>query len=194
MSIDPPGEQTSGLGDLGTPKSSLGNLAQSARKKHINEARGGLIVVGLIMVVFYGIGLASLRSTVHSNIQAEVAKQPGMVFDQGKLQEVEDGLVRSGTVESILFIGAGVVIFVLGLLTTKYPVPCTLLGLVIYIGITACYLINLFNSGGADAVGLQIRGMIYRVIMIVALVKAVQSAIAYQREENEARQASEQFA
>jgi hypothetical protein len=194
MSIDPPGEQTSGLGDLGAPKSSLGNLAQSARKKHINEARGGLIVVGLIIVIFYGIGLASLRTTIHSNLQTAVAKQPGMDIDQAKLQEIEDGLVRSGTVESVLFIGAGAAIFVLGLLTTKYPVPCTLLGLVVYVAITAYYLINLFSSGEADTVGLQIRGMVYRVIMIVALVKAVQSAIAYQREENEARQASEQFA
>jgi hypothetical protein len=194
MSFDPPGEQTSGLGNLAGPTSSLGNLAQSARKKHINEARGSLIVVGVLMILINGFVVATLRSTIHSNLQAALAKQPGMMIDQATLQEVEDTLVRSGSVECFLFIGAGIAIFVLGLLTTKYPVPCTLLGLIIYVAITAIFLINLLNSGGPELVGVQIKGMIWRIIMIVALIKAVQAAIAYQREEKEALPASEQFA
>ena len=67
----------------------------------------------------------------------------------------------------------GVVFIVLGFLVKSYPVPSTVLGLVLYVGAAAVF-------GYLDPATLG-QGIIIKIIIIVALAKSVQAAITYQR-------------
>jgi hypothetical protein len=140
----------------------LGSLAQSARKSSLGQARAILIVVGVLTLL--------LNIFLYSNVDNEVAKvrreNPGMVIDQDAVKLVR--LIYAGTA------GLGAVFIVLGLAVYKAPVACTVTGLVLYVaGIAVFAVIDPQNL---------VRGLIIKVIIIVALVKAVQAAAAYQKE------------
>lgn len=180
-----------GLGNLGGghPKAMMGSLAQSARDKQIRVARNILIVIGILQIVFNAALLATMRDRFHRELEEAVNKQlgPGMVVNREKLQEIEDMAVRAGTVEAWILIATGASFVVLGLLTRKYPVPTTILGLVLYLAGTAYFFVSLAQAG---AEGNRFMGGLWlRVVIVVLLIKAIQSALAYQREERAARAA-----
>jgi hypothetical protein len=148
-------EQGGGLGSFGAGKTTLGSLAQSARHKHINQARGVLIAIGILNLLVNGVALGMLTNN------------PGNI-NPAELQTYQLALA--------IGMGEGAVFFVLGLLTRKFPVPTTILGLTLYAADSAIWLAN------AQIIGIPW----LRIIIFVALVKAVQSAIAYQKELKEA--------
>jgi hypothetical protein len=69
----------------------------------------------------------------------------------------------------------GVVFIVLGILVRKYPVPITITALVLYVGAGAIF--GLIDPKSLAA------GVVVKVIIILALVKSIQSALAYEREQ-----------
>jgi hypothetical protein len=164
------------LGRLGAPGSSgLGSLSQSARRKHLGQARGVLIAVGVLTLLVNGIFFFLAEGMVHDQIQKQVrAAGPQMAFDQAKLRELEESAVRETKLVSGATMALGAVFIVLGLAVKQYPVPATALGLILYIGAAVIF-------GLMDPTTLY-QGIIIKVIFVVALVKALQAAIAYQKE------------
>lgn len=173
------------IGRLGGPKpSGLGSLAQSARGKHLRQARGILIAIGVLTILANGAMFFLAESMVHDQIQKEVQKAgPGMVFDQAKLRDIEESEVRE---RKLVFGGTallGVVFILLGSVVKQYPVPATAIGLVLYIGGNVIFAVLDPKSMGG--------GIIIKIIIIVGLVKSLQAAIAYQRESQAAAAAGE---
>jgi hypothetical protein len=68
----------------------------------------------------------------------------------------------------------GVIFIVLGVLVYKFPVPCTVAGLILYI-------VSTLGFAALDPTTL-VRGIILKIIIVVGLFKSVQSALAYQAE------------
>jgi hypothetical protein len=73
-----------------------------------------------------------------------------------------------------VFVVLGAVFIVCGLLVKQFPVASTLTALVLYI-------VSALAMAALDPTMLA-RGIIIKIIIVVALVKAVQAAFAYQRE------------
>lgn len=144
------------FGELGSGKMTLGSLAQSARNKHINQARGALLIIGVLTILAH-IGLYAV-----------------LMQNAGK-PNADPEAVRVAQIAIAIGLGEGVVFFVLGLLTRKYPVPATILGLTLYVADSAIWLANAVGEKTFVSPWIKI-------IIIFVLVKAVQSAIAYQRE------------
>ena len=71
-------------------------------------------------------------------------------------------------------IGLGVLYIVMGMFVKQYPVPLTIAALVLYIGSAAVFAI-------LDPATLA-SGIIVKILIIVGLAKAVQAALAYERE------------
>lgn len=119
------------------------------------------------MLLFIGVLTLAFNAFLFANATAEITKL-GL---QGEDFDRVLGLVR-------LIYGAGialgVVFCVCGILVTKFPVPLTILSLVLYVGATAGFAFL------APASLLQ--GIIFKIIIIVALGKSVQTALAFQRE------------
>ncbi|WP_439621204.1 hypothetical protein [Gemmata sp.] len=153
----------------------LGSLAQSARKSNLSSARGILIAIGILN----GLGAVFLYFNADREaaqvIEAE-KKQAGpfMQFDPVKVQEAQDELARVARFIYLGVIGAGVVFIGLGVAVKKAPVPCTVAGLVMFLGLNALAAL-------ADPMNLA-RGLILKIIFFVGLIKAVQAAVAYERD------------
>lgn len=146
--------------------SGLGSLAQDARLKQLNVARWCLIIVGLI---YTGVEIFELV-TLRQMVEAEVRKQGMVIVNQA---EFERGLSILRLIV-IAAIGIGVTFIILGLLVHTHPLGITIAGLVLFIAYNVVLMLldkhNIY------------RGIILKVIVVVALVKAIQAAAALERD------------
>ncbi len=161
------------------PEDRLGSLAQSARQSSLKQARGILIAIGVLSLLGNAVLFALSEKMVKDEIAAEKAKAgPGVQFDQAKLQEIEEQAIRINQLVAGFGALLGVIFIVLGVAVYRAPVACTVTGLVLYLAGNAIF-------GVLDPVTLA-KGLIIKIIIIVCLVKAVQAAMAYEREAREA--------
>jgi hypothetical protein len=158
------------LAQPGTGEASgMGSLAQSARGTQLNQVRWTLIIIGIITIGFNVFMLATNRSNVENILQQKGIHQ--VPPDIERLLELD-------RLTAIAFVLLGGIFIVLGLAVKAQPVLCTTLGLVLYI---AGNLI----SAAIDPMTIM-QGFIVKIIIVVALFRAIGAARAY---ENEQRQA-----
>jgi hypothetical protein len=166
-------------------ESGLGSLAQSARSKQLKSARAILYFVGIITVVVNAGFVFFADAIVASQIDREVAelRRQGAIIDEEKVAEVRATSVQSVRLSNSIAILIGGVFLVCGALVYRYPVPTTIISLVLYLGAQAAY-------GAIDPTTLA-RGWIVKILIVVGLVKAVQAALAFERErEDQAAQSA----
>jgi hypothetical protein len=182
-SSDPQGAAPRGLIPAGGP-SSLGSLTQSARLKQLNTARWILLAIGVLSVVVNVAVFFTIESEVDTIIQRDLnaLRMRGMAADPAEVARFRESTVRVAKLLQAGFIFVSGLFIVFGLTVKKYPVPITVTALVLYLGVNAI-------TGVLDPSSVP-RGIIVKIIIIVALVASVQSALAYQREKaRPARQA-----
>jgi hypothetical protein len=141
----------------------LGSLAQKARGKELNQARSILLVIGFL--------------TLLCNVA-------DLVTFQSKLAQVggaDPAIVAFVYAFDGAFIAMGLLFVVFGIIIHRFPVPVTVISLVLYLLGTVVTVAILAVSNPAVLAGMTV-GLIVRVLIIVALVKAVQAALAYERE------------
>jgi hypothetical protein len=161
----------------------LGSLAQSARSKHLKQARGTLIAIGILTIVANAAGIALAKSQISEALDKRVQelRAQGRVVDPKERQDVEDRIVRTAYLIGGGTVFLGVLFVVFGLIIYKFPVPVTALSLILYVGVNAVFA--LLNPDWAKVNALA---WVIRIIIVVGLVKALQAAIAYQKEQNRA--------
>src|SRR3954466_13063169 len=113
----------------------LGSLAQAARGKHLRQIRGLLIAIGLLSVVVYIVLLATDRERVTDLVDKEIRKQAGpfVQVDQAKRQDFIETVIRVDKIIFSIGIGLGVLYLIFAAVVHLYPVPVTVLALVIYV-------------------------------------------------------------
>jgi hypothetical protein len=160
--------------------SDLGSLAQGARRKQLNVARGILLAVGLLTIAVNAVFFAQIQANVDKLIQAEIQKVQGqgMVVDQAAVAKARESLVRLNTLLTGGALGVGVVFVVFGVIIKAFPVPVTVLALVLYVASAMVF--------GYFVPASLVQGIIMKVIIVIALIKSVQAAVAYQREKDQA--------
>ena len=101
-------------------------------------------------------------------LQAEVDKlrNQGMVIDQERVQF--NYLLIGGA------LAVGVLFVIFGFLVKAYPVPITITALVLYVGATIIFGIISPETLAA--------GAIIKIIIVVAMIKAIQAGIEYNKE------------
>lgn len=163
-------------------QSELGSLSQSVRSKQLNSAKAILIVIGVISLLINGALFIFAREAVNSQLNKEVAelRRQNMIVDEEKLSEIRESSVRTSQLLAAIGSGIGITFVVLGTIVKKYPVPITITGLVLYIGCNVIFA--LINPENLRA------GWWIKILIIVGLAKAVQAAIAYEREERESQE------
>jgi hypothetical protein len=158
------------------PRQSLGKLSHSARGTQIKSARTILIVIGVLTALLNAGQLGLAPGLVHKAVQEQVASQEaaGVALDDEAVQQYEQTVLRV----TFLILGAavalGLLFIVFGVFVERAPVPITIASLVIYIGATAVY-------GMLDPSTL-VQGLIIKVFFILGLFKAIQAALATERE------------
>lgn len=172
-----PSPASPSLGSFASPSApALGGLAQSARAKQVNSARATFLVIGILTLLVQG----GLYMNADNEVQTEIDKQihalpAGQVADPAKVAELKTEWV--GIVHAIYGGGAlvGLLFVVLGAMLSKYPVPVTIAGLVLYLGSTAVF--------GYLSPETLARGLLIKIIIVTGLFKAMQAAIAQQKED-----------
>jgi hypothetical protein len=150
----------------------LGSLAQSARGKQLNQARWLLIVIGLLTLGINGFILV---------------KELGEVRDAVAAGRIPRGAVN--TVYTLVYVidgGAaalGLLFVIFGLIIKMFPVPITIISLILYILAAVGFAMLNFAFLERDKFFETLwQGIIVKVIIIVAFIKAIQAAIAYERD------------
>lgn len=155
----------------------LGSLAQSARIKELNTARNILIVIGILTIIVNAIQIPMARAQVHKALQDDLAKKQIVGFPQ-EVQLIEEIAVQFTYVVLGGTLALGVLFVVFGCLVKTYPVPITITSLVLYVLATLFFaVLNWQNFWETLALG-----FVLKIIIIVALAKAIQSALVYQKE------------
>jgi hypothetical protein len=167
----PAGQQPGALPSLAGGGNSL---AQSARLKQLNTARGIMFAVGVLTILLNIFQYTMVDKMVDEQLNKEAndLRRQGFMIDQVKLAEIKESAGRTVRLVAIGLIAIGIMYIVFGFIVKTYPVPVTIVALVIYVG---CIVI----FGVLDPATLA-QGIIFKVIVVVALAKAVQAAIAYQ--------------
>jgi hypothetical protein len=165
--------ESSNLPPLGASElPSLGSLAQAARDKSLRQARNLLFVIGVITVAVNLFAAINIRERFQKEAAALQAK--GQLIDHDKFE----ALVRAGQVSLAAFVLLGIIFLLLGMTVRMYPVPITITAFVLYVAANVVVAI-------ADP-SVLITGLIFKIIVVAALVKAIQAALAYQREKSAA--------
>jgi hypothetical protein len=167
----------------------LGSLTQSARRTSLKQARIILIVIGSLTVLMNLVYFFRIEQDAKEVISAEKQKAgPGVQFDEARLKEAEQTIVRIARLIHGGAILLGVIFIGLGIAVYKAPVACTSAGLVLYLAGIAIF-------AAIEPLSL-VQGILFKIIFTIALVKAVQAALAYEREvraEREARSRHDEY-
>jgi ABC-type siderophore export system fused ATPase/permease subunit len=156
----------------------LPSLSQSARKKELSTARNILLAVGVLTIILNAAFLSQVEEQVDTEIQNMRMRGeiPGNT-DPAKVQEFRDQVVKISKLINGGAAALGAVFVVLGLAVKSFPLPATILGLVLYIGSIAIF--------GVLNPATLIKGIIFKIIVVVCLFKSVQSAVAHQKQQRE---------
>jgi predicted RND superfamily exporter protein len=106
--------------------------------------------------------------------QVQELQLRGMGVDRAKLQEIEDHAVQIGHLLDCGFLAVGALFIVFAFIIKQYPVPITIISLVLYL---ACAGVMAYLNPATLAAG-----AVVKIIIIVALAKSIQSARAYEAE------------
>lgn len=172
---------------MASESSGLESLAQAARLKKLRTARGLLLFIGILTVAVNAFMFTQIEKQIDEEIDKEIAKvrQQGMIVDQAKVEEVRSMAVRIARVIEGAAIALGVVFVFLGIMVYRYPVPVTVTALILYIGATAVF-------GLLDPATLA-SGLIIKIIIVIALIHSLQTAVAYQQESQAAGESTNVF-
>ncbi len=153
-------------------ENSMGSLAQAARGNQLKSARIIMIIVGVLSVAVNAGMFYLADQQIDKEIQ-DLAAQ-GMAVEQSAVDAVR--------MQNTIIIGSGallgIVFIVLGIMVYTFPVPCTIAGLVLYVGSAVVF-------GLLDPTTIA-RGIILKVFITLGLFKSVQSAFAYEAEKKSA--------
>jgi hypothetical protein len=172
-----PNEPSARRGE-GTDLPRLGSLAQEARNKHLKQARTTLLVVGILIIIAH----IAMYFIEMNQLPAEIQKvNPGATPAQIKQMEALAQPILLLIYGGVIAVGGAFIL--LSFFVLKYPVPITATALALFIGLqVVAALIDPKNLAS---------GWLIKIIVIVALVKALQAGIASQKE---ARAADPEFA
>lgn len=170
-------------------QSGMRNLAQEARKQQLRKARWILIVLGVLQLIAGLFFVLGARAMVKAQFEKELAplKAQGQIVDEQKLQELEDSATKATQLLNLGGILGGISFIFLGLLVYRFPIACTVTGLLLYIGLFAGFAFISFMGDGDGSV--FVRGWLIRLLVIVGLFKAIQAALAYEKEKKAAERA-----
>jgi hypothetical protein len=170
----------------------LGSLAQKARGQKLKQARIIFFIIGVLTILVNLFDIIQIRPNFQKAVEKEIQAKggPGMVqVNHALLQKEEDNAFLLGCVIDGAFIFTGVIFLILGVIIYRFPVPATIIGLVLYLLTFGAGLLIMAVIGEPEAIGRYVSsGLIVRIFIIIALIASIKSALAY---ENERRTESE---
>lgn len=156
-------------------QSSLPSLSQSVRSKELRTARNVLVIVGVLTVAVNLFFFTQAEQAVDSQIRDLQINGQLQNASPSQVAELRSQAIRMVKLIHGGTVALGAVFIVLGLAVKSFPVPATVLGLILYLaGIAVFAAINPASL---------VQGIIFKIIIVVCLFQSVKSALAHQRQE-----------
>ncbi|MFT3882665.1 MAG: hypothetical protein QM703_23810 [Gemmatales bacterium] len=189
MSNFPPdSSEPSSLGSLHEQAvPSLGSLKEKARGSNLRGARLALGLATVLVFIQAAVEYYTAEAQLDAVFDREIKKMgPGVIVNQTKLKEAKAKAMRVVELICLGVAGLGVVFLLLTLLVYRFPLFCTVGGLILYIGfsLTLAYFLVQGNEG-LDILSALWKGILWKIIITIGLLKGIQAALAYQRERAE---------
>lgn len=144
------------------------NLGHQARGKQLSVARWILIVIGLLTAgvnIFQVMNVDELLNREIRNQGGNPAAVPKEIMDQARNMVVLMGGILSAV---------GIAFVIMGIAIYSFPVPITITALIIYVASAAIFAVLDPSS--------IVRGLIIKILIIVALAKSIGAATEYEKE------------
>jgi hypothetical protein len=142
----------------------LGSLAQVARGNQLKQAQRILIVIGALTMAVNGFLLLNLPNEIRQAIRQEQVAP-------ADIEQFAQGMTIAGCLVYGLPALLGVLFVVFGIIIKRFPVPITIISLVLYI--LATVALGLLDPTSVP------RGLLIKIIFVVALFRAIQAALAF---------------
>jgi hypothetical protein len=146
----------------------LPSLAQQVRSRKLGYPRAILYIFGSLMAL---VGIAVILRAIH-------------IERTRNLDEYRESAVRAVKLGGTLVASVGAVYIVFAIFIKKFPVPITIMALVIYLTGTALGL--LVSGDPEEALTGNVVVWLIRLVIITVLAKSVHWAISYERERRRA--------
>jgi hypothetical protein len=146
-------------------------LPQASREQQINTAMWILIGVGILWLVINGILFAQSAKNVESIVQSKIddVHRRGGEADPDSVIQLRAALRRYAYAVIGGSAALGAALILLGVVAKTFPVPCTVLGLLLCIAATAAYRYYTPEMTAWT--------WFWKILTILALIKAVHSAV-----------------
>jgi len=145
--------------------SGLKSLGQEARKASINKARWIMIIAGLWQLGISSVEYSNFDQAIRNEFQRD-----RIVLNADQLATIKGQLLPYVYV----FMVGGATLVLMGIFVKQFPVPLTIAGLVVYVGIHLVF--------ATLSVHTLYQGWIIKVLIIAGLWSAIQAALAYEKE------------
>jgi len=167
---------------------SLGSLKKQARGKNLTRARVALVLAGILIAILGIFNYLSAERQIDDIIKKELVKG-GVhhVPDTPEIREFKESSLRVLKLFCYGMVGIAVILLVFAILVYKFPLFCTVGGLILYIGFHLTVAFLLAQDEGASALAFLVSGFWWKIIIIGGLISGIRSAIAYSRELTEQR-------
>ena len=152
-------------------------LSGLAGVPELKTARRVLIGVGILQILVNGMFMVVAKQSLKEAVDKALAARNlnRLVVNQNKLNAAEEaGLQRIYLIDGG-FIAIGVIFIIAGFLMPKFPLQASLTSLMLYVGGAIAQYV--FNPDSLD-----IGGIVFKGLVVVALFKAVQAGLAYRGE------------
>jgi len=171
-----------GLGSF--QQSTLGSLSHSVRSKNLKSARVALVIAFIILLLQGGIAYGTLGWQADEYIKEELAHLPPGAVAAKDIQAMKEAFIRVATLICLGIIGMAVIFLILAIFVKRFPLFCTVGGMILYIGycLIRGYFIIIGNEQGGIFMAI-FEGWLWKLIIIIGLVKGIRSAVAYHHEQ-----------
>lgn len=168
----------------------LGSLKKVGRGRSLNAARVALLLACILMALQATI----VYATMEDNIKASEKRLRDEVRSKGifarvneeKLQELKALLHRVFEIFAFGMYGFAAAFLLLALLVHRFPLFCSVGGMILYVGfhLIMAYLIS--RQGSAiNVMEFLLMWWVFKIIIILGLIKGIHTAVMYQRERSE---------
>ncbi len=167
-----------------SPSPVPGSCRQLVRGSHLRMARIALWIACLMTFLLAGVEFFTVESQFDSAIASDLQRLGGMFrVDQGRLRIARDRYVKMTRISAATFTGLGVALLTFSWLVYRFPLFCTLSGLILFLGVTIT--ISYFTWYGVDLAAMvsrNWRSVAWELAIAVSLIMGVQAALLHQRE------------
>jgi hypothetical protein len=155
-----------------------------ARASHLNLARIALLTACLMTFIQAGVEFFTAESQFETLVSNELQRLGGLFrVDQGRIRNARDRYVRNARMSAMVSAGLGITMLIFTWLLPRFPMFCSLSGLILFLGATISVAYLTWN--GPDVVTMisrNWRSLAWESGIAVSLIMGVQAAVLHQRE------------